>query len=91
MCLDADSNYTAIHLQGGKKITASRTLKDFEEQLPPYIFVRVHHSHIINITYVERYIKGEGGQVVLSNGKTVDVSRRKKQELLELLNVNRTI
>ena len=80
--LEAFSNYTIIHFTNHSKITASKTLKDFEDMLPSDTFCRVHHSHIININQVKRYIKGEGGQVVLTNGTVIDVSRRKKEEFL---------
>jgi two-component system LytT family response regulator len=50
--------------------------------LPLDIFIRIHNSHIINKNYVERYIRGEGGQVVLSNGSVLDISKRKKNEFL---------
>ena len=80
--LEAFSNYTVMYLHGNQKITVSRTLKDFEELLPPEIFVRIHHSHIINMDQVSRYIKGEGGQVVMNNGKVLDVARRKKDDFL---------
>ena len=64
---------------------AKRGLKEFEELLPEETFFRPHHSHIVNINYISRYIKGEGGQIVLSNGMTVDVSRRKKMDLMKMI------
>ena len=72
------SNYTTIHFVNKSKLTASRTLKDFEELLPDHIFFRPHHSHIINLYYIKRYLKGDGGQVEMVNGNYIDVSRRKK-------------
>ncbi len=83
--LDAHSNYTIIHFSNNTKITASRTLKEFEELLPADIFFRPRHSHIINIQYIKKYIKGDGGQVELENGTLIDVSRRKKEEFLKLI------
>lgn len=81
--LEAESNYTLLYLTGSKKITVSKTLKEFEELLPPLIFIRIHHSYIINKKFIQRYIKGEGGQVVMSNNKMLDVSRRKKEEFMK--------
>jgi two-component system LytT family response regulator len=69
----------------GQRLLASRTLKDFEELLPAELFLRIHHSHIINKNYVERYIRGEGGQVIMRNGVVLDVSKRKKSEMLKSL------
>jgi two-component system, LytTR family, response regulator len=83
--LEANSNYTDIFLVNKIKITASKTLKEFEELLPEDIFFRTHHSHLINLNYIKRYIKGDGGQIELQNGSYVDVSRRKKDEFLKAI------
>jgi two-component system LytT family response regulator len=83
--LEAQSNYTTIHFANNTKLLASRTMKDFEELLPTDIFFRPHHSHIINLHYIKRYIKGDGGQVELQNGHYVDVARRKKEEFLKVV------
>lgn len=82
--LQAESNYTIIYLQS-EKITVSRTLKDFEDLLPSKIFLRIHHSVIINKDRIKKYIRGEGGQVIMSNGQTLGVSRRKKDEFLHAI------
>jgi two-component system LytT family response regulator len=83
--LEAHSNYTEIHFANKQKIMASRTLKEFEEMLPPDIFFRPHHSHIINLQYIKRYIRGDGGQIELQNGTVVSVSRIKKEEFLKVI------
>jgi len=83
--LEANSNYTFINLLGKTKITASKTLKEFEDILPENIFFRTHHSHLINLNYIKRYIKGDGGQIELQNGTYVDVSRRKKEAFLKVI------
>ncbi len=82
--LEAQSNYTMIYFTNHPKLLASRTLKDFEELLQPAIFFRPHHSHIINLNYIKRYIKGNGGQIEMQNGHYVDVARRKKEEFLKI-------
>jgi two-component system LytT family response regulator len=83
--LEAQSNYTIIHFNGRPKLTASKTLKEIEELLPDDIFFRTHHSHIINLQYIKRYIKGDGGQIEMQNGDFVDVARRKKESFLKLI------
>lgn len=83
--LEAQSNYTLFYLQNASKLTVSKTLKDFEELLPPGVFIRIHHSYIINKTAVDKYIKGEGGQVVMHNGAVLDVARRKKEEFMKAI------
>jgi two-component system, LytTR family, response regulator len=83
--LEASSNYTHIFSTEKKKYIVSRTLKDFEDMLPTETFLRIHNSYIINKNYVEKYIRGEGGQVVLSNNVTLDVAKRKKSEFLKAI------
>jgi two-component system, LytTR family, response regulator len=83
--LEANSNYTNIYFINKTKITASKTLKEFEEMLPEDIFFRTHHSHLINLSYIKRYIKGDGGQIELQNGVYVDLSRRNKEEFLKAI------
>lgn len=81
--MEANSNYTIFFLTGNRKVTATKTLKDFEELLPASIFIRIHHSYLINKNGVEKYIKGDGGQVLMKNGVTLDVARRKKEEFMK--------
>jgi two-component system, LytTR family, response regulator len=83
--LEASSNYTHFYCPEKKKYIVSRTLKDFEDMLPTKTFIRIHNSYIINKNYVEKYIRGEGGQVVLSNNATLDVAKRKKSEFLKAI------
>ena len=82
---EADSNYTILHLKNKQKVIASRTLKEMEEMLKDYSFARVHHSSLVNLNEVEKYIKGEGGYTLMSDGSTVDVSRSRKEMLLKKL------
>ena len=83
--LEALSNYTNIFFCDKTKIIASKTLKEFEELLPEDIFFRLHHSFIVNLNFIKRYIKGDGGQVELQTGTFIDVSRRKKEEFLKVI------
>lgn len=83
--LEASNNYTNIYLSTNQKLLVSRTLKDFEDILPSDIFLRIHHSTVINKYYVEKYIRGEGGQVVMRHGNVLDVSKRKKSEFLQAI------
>jgi two-component system, LytTR family, response regulator len=83
--IESSSNYSKIYFQNGKSIVVTKLLKDFEDMLLPYRFYRIHNSHLINLKYIEKYIKGEGGQVRLTNGTVIDVARRKKEEFLKLI------
>lgn len=77
----ADDNYTEIYLES-KKILVSKTLKYFEEALADFTFTRIHKSYLVNVNEVEKYKKGKGGSVMLSNGKELPVSASKKAHLL---------
>ena len=83
--LEASINYTHIYLEDKRRYLVSRTLKEFEDILPEDTFLRIHHSHIINKNFVERYIRGDGGQVVMQQGITLDVSKRKKADFLQAI------
>jgi two-component system, LytTR family, response regulator len=82
---ESDSNYTHIVLKSGKKVLVSRTLKEIEELLEDHPFLRVHHSHLVNLNEVVRYIRGEGGYVVMSDNTSISVSRSRKDALLKVL------
>ncbi len=81
--LEAEDNYTHFVLKSGTRITASKTIKAYEETLLRLNFVRVHKKHIVNMNYMKTYIKGEGGYLVLENDENIEVSRRKKASLME--------
>lgn len=83
--LEASNNYTNIYVTANQKFLVSRTLKDFEEMLPSETFLRIHHATIINKDHVEKYIRGDGGQVVMRNGNVLDVSKRKKSDFLHAI------
>lgn len=80
---EADDNYSHLYLKNKTKIVACRTLKEIEEQLQDFSsFIRVHHSYIVNLNEVTKYVRGEGGYLVMSDGATVNVSRSRKENLL---------
>ena len=83
--LQAKSNYSTIVFKDQPKILTSRSLGDYEDVLPSESFFRSHHSFIINIHHIRRYIKGDGGQIEMTNGDIVDVSRSKKEEFLKMI------
>lgn len=82
----ADGSYTHFFFKDGKKILVSKKIKEYEELLSPYNFVRIHHSHMINLDEVSKYVRGDGGYVVMSDGETVYVSKRKKEDFMAALN-----
>jgi len=85
----SESNYTVLHLKNKQKITASRTLKEIEEMLEDYSFTRVHHSYLVNLNEVEKYFRGDGSYLMMSDGSAIDVSRSRKDLLLKKLQPHR--
>lgn len=79
---EADNNYTHFYLNSGEKILVTKTLKEFDEILSGVEFIRIHQSHLVNTKFVDRYIKDDGGYIVMTDGSEVEVSRRRKEEFL---------
>lgn len=82
--LEASSNYCYLYTEGGDRILSSKTLKYYEDQLNDS-FLRVHQSHLVNLSKIKAYMKTEGGYLKMSDGSDVPVSVRKKQELIRIL------
>jgi two-component system LytT family response regulator len=82
---ESNRNYTFIYMEGKKKLIVSKTLMDFEEVLTKYNFLRIHKSHLINVNYIDRYVKSEGGYMVLTDGTRLPVAVRKKEYLFREL------
>jgi two-component system LytT family response regulator len=84
---EADGNYTHLYLINGRHILSSKTLSHYEKTLSCGRFFRSHDKHLINLDHVEKYLKGQGGQLQLREGHLVAVSQRKRDALFELLSV----
>lgn len=83
---EANDNYTYFYLKNKNKTVACRSLKEVEEQLcglPD--FIRVHHSFIVNLNEVIKYVRGEGGYLIMSDGSSVNVSRSRKDAFIKRL------
>ena len=80
---EAEDNYTHIFLKSGDKITASKTIKAYEEMLQGLNFYRVHKRHVINLNYMRKFVKGDGGYLIMDDGKKIDVSRRRRPSFME--------
>lgn len=83
----SSNNYTHIYLLNGEKILISKTLKDVENVFSAHTFCRVHNSHLVNTSYIKKFIKSDTNLIVMTDGTEVEVSRRKKDELLKILNL----
>jgi two-component system LytT family response regulator len=82
---ESDSNYTTLHFIDKSKMVVSKTLKEVEEMLVHYNFYRIHHSYIINLKQVNRYMKIDGGFIEMTNGAQLPISRQRKEELMNIL------
>jgi two-component system LytT family response regulator len=80
---ESDNNYTQFYLKDKSKILVCKSLKEYTELLEDSNFFRVHQSHLININFIKKYSRGEGGSVQMTDGSEVEVSRRKKEEFLK--------
>lgn len=85
VCCEANSNYTNVYLEQGRKRVISKTLKEFEDMLSLYQFFRPHNSFLINLRRVNEFIRGDGGYIVMENKMKIPVSKNKREELMELL------
>jgi two-component system, LytTR family, response regulator len=81
---ESDSNYTKVILKDGKKILVSKPLKDLDDTLAGPDFYRIHNSFLVNLNHIKKYVRGEGGYVIMDDGSTVSISRTRKQEFVEL-------
>ncbi len=82
---EGEDNYTHIFMQSGEKITVSKTIKEYEKLLTPVNFYRVHKSHVVNLNYMMKFVKGEGGYLVMEDGRMIEVSRRRRAAFMEKL------
>ncbi len=83
--LQADANYTTFHLASGDKITVAKTLKNFDQLLPDEDYFRPHQSHIVNLAFVKKIIREDGGYLLMEGNFKVPISRSKKEKLLGLI------
>lgn len=81
----ADDNYTHLFFTNCEPILVSRTLGDFEDQLTDHGFFRINNSHLINLNFVERYSREDGGYVIMSDGENITVSKNKREAFLKLI------
>ncbi len=81
----AEGTYTEFYILPNQKITVSRSLKEFEDMLTPFGFIRVHHSHLVNKEKIQKFQKSDGGSLLMENNHEVPVSQRRKGIVLSEL------
>ena len=84
----SDGSYTVFYTTGKQTFMVSYNIGEYEKQLKAFRFLRIHNSHLVNLNHIKRYKKGRGGTVIMSDGEEIDVSARKKEELMKELNLN---
>ena len=82
---ESDGNYTTVFMKGEKSIVVSKPLGKFEEMVDDSVFYRIHNSFLVNLNHIKKFIRSDGGYVVLENGKTISVSRNRKEAFLKVL------
>ena len=82
---EANGSYTNVYFLNGKKMVVCKNMKTFSERLPDSEFIRVHKSYIININSIDKYMKSDGGYLILEGGQNIPVSVRKKQTVVDLV------
>lgn len=82
---ESDNYYTIFHFTEEKNLIVSKTLKEIEELLSGYNFIRPHKSHLVNLLYIKNFIKPDGGSITMIDGTNVPVSRRKRESIIEML------
>lgn len=85
----ASGSYTQFLFANGTKELVSTRLGECAQLLPTTLFIRVHHSYIVNLSYIDRYVKGRGGYLVLHNGDQIDVAVSRKEEFLKAIHKHR--
>jgi two-component system LytT family response regulator len=83
---EADKNYTNIFLKDNTKFFLAKTLKEIEAMLKNHGFIRTHQSHLINPMYIKRFVKSDGGYIIMEDGSQVAVARARKDKLMEYIN-----
>ncbi|CAM3314824.1 LytTR family DNA-binding domain-containing protein [Zobellia roscoffensis] len=81
----SDVNYTHLYLKSDSKLTVAKTLKYFESLLEKHHFYRAHQSHLINLTCVDKYVKGKGGYALMNDGSHIEIAVRRKEDFLKKL------
>ena len=81
---EAESNYTKIVLAGGKKIMVAKVLKDIDDTLSGEDFFRIHNSFLINVNHIKKFVRNDGGYIVMADDATITISRSRRQAFMDM-------
>ena len=82
---ESQGSYTIFHLKDKEQIVVTKNLKEYENLLEDYSFIRIHHSHLINFAYLKEFVKKDGGYAVMTDNSQVPVSFRKRNDLMGMI------
>lgn len=82
----SESNYTFFYLNNNIEVLICRTLKEVERILVNYGFIRIHQSHLINQSYLKKFVRHNGGYVVMQDGEEISVSKINKDKITVIFN-----
>ncbi|SRX74556.1 LytR/AlgR family response regulator transcription factor [Aequorivita antarctica] len=88
MYCKAEGSYTSFKLISGINLLVSKHLKEYENLLTDQYFMRVHNSYLINLNEVKKYVKADGGYILMNNGEPVSISRSKKEDFFKIMNLS---
>ncbi|HTF80073.1 MAG TPA: LytTR family DNA-binding domain-containing protein [Cytophagales bacterium] len=83
--IEANGAYSNIFLYDGRKMVVSKNVKVFAEKLSDKMFCRTHKSYLINLNFISKYVKSDGGYLIMENGASIPVSSRKRESILQLV------
>lgn len=83
--LESDGSYTTFHLLNQERHVVSRPMKEFEELLPDDEFFKLHQSHLVNLAFVKKILREDGGYALMEDGYKAPIARRRKEEFLEVM------
>ena len=82
---EAEDNVSILHLSNNRKVKLTKSLGWLETQLESHQFCRIHHSYMINFNHLKEFIRNEGGYLIMSNGKALSLSRRRRDHFIQSL------
>lgn len=82
---ESNGNYTRFVIKNKPNILVTKTMKEYDEILSTQNFIRIHKSYLVNLAHITKYVKGEGGWVIMTDGSKIEVARRKKDLLMNIL------
>lgn len=84
----SDGNYTTVHMTNDRKVLVSKQLGKFEDILDSSVFYRIHNSYLVNLNFIRKFIRSDGGYIVLTNDQSLSVARNRREGFLERLTRN---